>query len=197
MIKIALIPFFILFLSCNVNRKDMPAPKSKNDFVHKKLVIKDSIANDYYSQALKAVKRDNYIDAKIYLTKAYKIENDNPIIINALANVSYGLREHSRAEALYLHAISIDSNYMLSYISYGNYLRKTHQSEKANRILLMAIKVKPDDYYKALIYQDLALINVDLKKCGDAKDYANKAKIFSLSQDLSHFVQEIDSLCKN
>ena len=195
MIKIALLTFFILFFSCNTKRKY--TPKSKNDFAHEKLVIKDSLANDYYSQGLKAIRRNNYIDAKNYFNKAYKIENNNPIIVNALASASFGSGDHSRADALYLHAISTDSNYILSYIGYANYLRQKRQLEKANKILLMAIHVKPDDYYKAWIYHDLALVNVDLNKCDDAIEYANKAKIFSSSQDLSYFVKEIESLCKN
>ena len=104
--------------------------------------------------------------------------------------------DNSTAEALYLRAISIDSNYRLSYLNYANYLRQKHQPERANSILLKAIQFNRSDYDKGSIYHDLALLSIDLKNCDSAMEYAKKARIFSPDQYLS-FVQEIESLCKN
>ena len=193
MFKIAIIIICSLIFSCNTDKKDSSARKSKNNYDRERPRIKDSIANDYYSQGLNAVKQDKLTDAENYFYKADKIENNNPIIVTARANIAYALGDSSRGESLYLHAISIDSVYVLSYLNYAKHLRQEHQPERANSILLKAIHFNPNDYDKGRIYHDLALLSIDLNSCDSAMEYAKKARIFSPDQYLS-FVQEIESL---
>jgi tetratricopeptide (TPR) repeat protein len=197
MFKITLIAIFSFIVSCKTEKKHSSATKSANDDARERPKIKDSIARDYYSKGLDAMKQEKLTDAESYFSKADKIENNNPLILNALASMAYALGDSLRGESLYLHIISIDSVYALAYLNYAKHLLRGHQLERANGVLLKAIHHNPDDYYKGRIYHELALLNVDLNNCDSAIEYAKKAKVFSVSQDLSYLVEDIYSLCNH
>lgn len=195
MIKIAVITICTLTISCNANRKDSSITENRNSLTYERPKIKDSTAQDYYGKGLNAVKKEKDADAEYFFRKADTVENNNPIIITALGNMAYGLGDSLKGEFLYLRAISIDSIYSLSYLNYAEHLKKGHQFEKANSILLKAIQFNPHDYDKGRIYHDLALLSIEMNKCDRAKEYSKRARLFSPDQ-YGSFVQEIESVCK-
>ncbi len=195
-IKIAVITVCTLTISCNANRKDSSVKENSNSLTYERPKIKDSTAKDYYSKGLNAVKKERDADAEYFFRKADTAEINNPIILTALGNMAYVLGDSLRGESLYLHAISIDSIYTLSYLNYAQHLKKEHQLEKANSILLKAIQFNPHDYDKGSIYHDLALLSVEMNNCDSAKEYSKRARLLSPGQ-YGSFVQEIESICKN
>ena len=194
-----------IFFACKGqtdNTKDNPSlSKMRNVIVNDNLLIRDTVAKNYFMKGLDAINFDGFADAKKYFLKANEIEKNNPIILNGLANVINKLGDSLEAETLYLQAISIDSNYIISYVNYGNLLRQRHQLEKAKRILLQGFRFNPSDHEKTGLYYNLAMVNLNLHKCKEAIDCANKAKSYSPDQtekeSLSGFVQEINSLCED
>jgi tetratricopeptide (TPR) repeat protein len=195
MIKIAVITVCTITISCSANRTDSSVAENSNSIIYTRPIIKDSTAQNYYTKALNAAKKENAADAEYYFRKADTAENNNPIILTALGNMAYVLGDSLRSESLYLRAISIDSIYTLAYLNYAKHLKQQHQLERANIILLKAIHSNPDDYDKGRIYHDLALLNIDLNNNDSAMEYAKKAKLLSPDQ-YGSFVQEIESIYK-
>ena len=195
MLKIAVISLCTLIISCKVNRKDSSITEHRNKFTYERPKIKDSIAQDYYSKGLDAVKKEEAVKAEYYFRKADTAENNNPIIITALGNMAYVLGDSLRGSYLYLRAISIDSIYALAYLNYAKHSREEHQLERANILLLKAIHFNPDDYDKGRIYHDLASLNIDLNNRDSAIEYAKKAKLFSPDQ-YGSFLEEIEATYK-
>ncbi len=205
MIRVISIFSLFIFLACKGqtdNSKDNPSlSKMRNVIVNDNLLIKDTIAKNYFMQGLDAISFDNFTDAKKYFLKANEIEKNSPIILNGLANIINKLGDSLEAETLYLRSISIDSNYIISYVNYGNYLRQQHRLEKAKNILLQGFRFNPSDQEKTGLYYNLALVNLNLNNCDEAIECANKAKSSTPNQtekeSLTSFVQEIKSLCKD
>lgn len=205
MIKVIFAFSLFLFFSCkgqtDKSKDDASISKIKNVVVYDNLVIKDTTAKNYFIQGVNAINFDGYADAKKYFLKANEIEENNPIILNGLANVINKLGDSLQAETLYLRSISIDSNYIISYVNYGNYLRQRHQLEKAKSVLLQGLKFNPSDQEKTGLYYNLALVNLNMDKCGEAQEFANKAQSSTPNQtekeELKRFVQEIETLCKH
>ena len=206
MIKVSLAFSLFLFLSCKgqtENSKDnnTSISKMKNVVVYDNLLINDTTAKNYFIQGLNALNFDGYADAKKCFSKANEIEENNPIILNGLANVINKLGDSLQAETLYIRSIAIDSNYIISYVNYGNYLRQRHQLEKAKNILLQGFKFNPNDQEKTGLYYNLASVNLNMDKCDEAQECATKAQSSTPNQaekeDLKRFVQEIKTLCKH
>jgi tetratricopeptide (TPR) repeat protein len=195
MIKIAVITICTLTISCNANRKDSSVTENRNSHIYERPKIKDSTAQDYYGKGLNAIKKEKAADAENFFHKADTVENNNPIIITALGNMAYVLGDSLKGESLYLRAISIDSIFSLSYLNYAEHLKKGHQLEKANSILLKAIQFNPYDYDKGRIYHDLALLSIEMNNCDSAKEYSKRARLFSPDQ-YGSFVREVESVCK-
>jgi len=59
------------------------------------------------------------------------------------ADVFWSMKQNAKAEAYYLKAIKFKPDYVKSYASYSNFLKRTGQKERAREVLEQGLKVKP------------------------------------------------------
>jgi Tfp pilus assembly protein PilF len=173
-----LIITFLTFFSCNKSNDDSKKIvylDNQHDIINFNYKFKNSIASELNSLALKKVEENNNFEAKKLFEKAYKIENDNVVLINNLALVNVRLNQKNNVEELYKKAFLVDSNYIGSYINYGDFLNIHSRFDEANKILLKGLDKNPTNQQKTSLYFNLSLIMGKQKQYEFALEYAHYA----------------------
>lgn len=104
--------------------------------------VKSNQAKEYLISGDQEHKNKNYDIALQYFEKANKVEPNNPLIINSLANIECALGRKKTAYSHFKKAISLDTAYLISYASYGTCLEK-------NKEHLMAIDILKRGFQKS------------------------------------------------
>ena len=117
--KIILTICLILIVSCKNKKTD-----AIMNFNYDNLNISNNEAKKLCIEGMKEVQIKNFEEAKIAFEKANKIEQNNVIVMNALANTVNILGEKEKAENLYKNSLKIDENFTPTYGNYGNFLNE-------------------------------------------------------------------------
>ena len=176
--KIKYFIFLLLLNSCNNNpgTKDVIIESNaKNVIAYENILISDTIAKKLFIKGLQAIEGSDYSVAMDCFDKANKIEANNVIILNGLANIQNRLGKKIEAEKLYKSAISIDSTYIISYINYGNLLMEKNQLAEANEVLLTGLQFNSSNSERTSLYYNLALTNLKSNHCESAKGFISLA----------------------
>ncbi len=171
------------------------------NFNYGNLNIADKKAKELCIEGMNQIQVENFEEAKAALEKANAIEQNNVIIMNALANTVNILGETNKAESLYKNSLKIDENFMPTYVNYGNLLNEQKRFDESESILLKGLAKEPITRYKEGLYFNLSLIMKKQGKCSEARNYANLA-LENCEPEDSHrneikiFISEINTSCE-
>ncbi len=171
------------------------------NFNYGNLNITNNQAEKLCIEGMNQIQMENFEDAKISLEKANAIEQNNVVIMNALANTVNILGETGKAENLYKNSLKTDENFMPTYVNYGNLLNEQRRFEESEKILVEGLKKNPITRYKVGLYFNLSLIMKKQHKCLNAKKYAELALENceiddARREDIIDFMNEIKRDCE-
>ena len=189
---------FLLFntiISCNQKDKNkiVYKDKTKEAIFYKNKEIKNSSAREIFRNGLENVEIENYIKAKEYFIKADKIESNNPIILNAIAETESRLGDDIKSNKILRHVLSIDSTYLPTYINLGRNYCHNKQYEKARDTYLNGTKYISNKnlHTKSTLYLNLSIVYNRLKDCQNAIKYSNEALKYSQDEVLSKYANKV------
>ena len=127
----------IFVFSCNSkNNENIVYDNSEKNLIdYENLKIKNSEAKKTFIDGLKNVENIEYENAYSKFIEANKIEPNNVLILNGLANVENLQGKKLEAEKKFKEAIKIDSLYIPSYVNYGKLLHEQTKYSDADKIL--------------------------------------------------------------
>jgi len=194
--KIILIFYLLIIVSCKNEKTD-----AIMNFNYDNLNISNNEAKKLCIEGMNKAQMKNFEEAKIILEKANEIEQNNVIIMNALANTVNILGETEKAENLYKNSLKNDESFMPTYGNYGNLLNEQKRFDESEKILLEGLKREPIKSYKVGLYFNLSLIMKKQKQCKTAKQYAelsleNCEIDDARREDIIDFMNEIKRDCE-
>lgn len=97
-------------------------------------------------------------NAKKYLEKCYKIDQNNYIVLNNLANIFLKEKNVIKAEKYYLKSINLKDDYLLAIVNLAILYQNLGKLEESKKFYLRAIKLSPK---RISIYFNLSRIDSD------------------------------------
>jgi tetratricopeptide (TPR) repeat protein len=161
--------------------------------------IKDKNAKALFNEGLEKVENLNFEIAKEKFIEANKIESNNPIILNGIAQVESKMGNIDKSIEISLKIISIDSTYAETYANLGqNYLR-IGEYEKARDILIGGMKFidNGSSETKPILFVNLAVAYLNLGDCKNALKYSNEAIEISQNQKIIDFAKKVKNESRN
>jgi len=171
------------------------------NFNYNNLNIANNQAKKLFIEGMNEMQMKNFEESKIAFEKADEIEQNNVIIMNALANTLNILGETDKAENLYKNSLKTDESFMPTYVNYGNLLNEQRRFDESEKILLEGLRKEPIKRYKVGLYFNLSLIMKKQSKCLEAEQYAQLA-LENCEIDDAHrkgitdFISEIKTNCE-
>jgi Tfp pilus assembly protein PilF len=193
--KIILTICLAVIVSCKNEKTD-----AIMNFNYDNLNIANNEAKKLCAKGMNEMQMKNFEESKIALEKANKIEHNNVIIMNALANTVNILGETEKAENLYKNSLKTDESFIPTYVNYGNLLNEQRRFDESEKILLNGLKKEPIKRYKVGLYFNLSLIMKKQNKCLEAEQYAELAlencdPADIHRKDITTFIDEIKTRC--
>lgn len=194
--KIILIFYLLIIVSCKNEKTD-----AIMNFNYNNLNISNKEAKKLCIKGMNEAQMKNFEESKNALEKANEMEQNNVIIMNALANTVNILGETEKAENLYKKSLKTDKSFILTYGNYGNFLNEQRRFDESEKILLEGLKREPIKRYKVGLYFNLSLIMKKQNKCKIAKQYAELSlENCEIDDDrkegIIDFINEINSDCE-
>jgi Tfp pilus assembly protein PilF len=200
-----LILLLFLLISCAQKNKneDVYKNNTKDIILYDNAGIKNLEAKEFFNNGLKSIEAENYAKAKEDFIAADKIENYNPMILNAIAEVESRLGDDKKSNKILQNILSIDSTYLPTYINLGRNYSHNKQYEKAKNIYLKGIKYISDKklHTKSTLFLNLSLTYTKLGDCKNGLKYSTEALKFSQNKVLSKYAAKIilrnKQMCKS
>lgn len=194
----------ILFtISCNRNKSNVIyslEPKPRQVILSAdSTYIKDKNALKLFENGLSKIKEKKYADAKALFQKADKIEPNNIVILDCLANIESPLGNNRKSIEMFYKILPIDSTYINCYINLGQSLMLERNYDEATNILVLGLK-KSKNYsldQKSTLYLNLAISYNNLKNCEEGLNYAEKALEISQNNDFKEFAEKVKKESEN
>ena len=139
----------------------------KKKYIEAKEVLNDFIKNNktskidikfYYTLYLVSDRLKEFQNAKKYLEKCTKINQNNHIVLNNLGNIFFKEGNIVRAEKLYLQSYNLKNNYVIVILNLAILYQNIGNFEKAKNYYLKAIKLSPK---QLSIYYNLSRFDRD------------------------------------
>lgn len=161
--------------------------------------IKNPEALELFTKGLKKIASKNYKKAKELFLKANKIENNNIVILDALASVESHLGNNRQSINMFYKNMRKDSIQVNTYINLGQILMLERRYEEANKILMLGLKngEKVNLDQKPGLLLNLAISFNNLQQCDKGLKYANQALEISQNNEFSKFARGIIQESKN
>ncbi len=155
--------------------------------------IKNKTAKKIFGEGLVNVENEEFELAKVKFIEADKIENRNPIILNAIAQSEIRLGNTEKSNQLSIKIISIDSTYVETYINLGQNYMSSRNYEKAKEILLKGRKFTTDNNLrvKSILLINLAIAYNNLEDCKNGLKYSSEAIEISQDEQLTEFANKV------
>jgi tetratricopeptide (TPR) repeat protein len=182
--------FLILFIvySCDKNYK-----KNEKDAGSIEIIIGDqkseldiflgneSFKNDEAKRlnnlGIKFIKENQYKKAEEYFIAAYRLEPDNPTILNNLGNIYRKIGTKRMALEYYNESFAFsDSTYFNAAYNMGITYNYMEEYEKSKEILEFIISQTKDDNEKIFAKYEIVRAYVNQNKCSNAKNLYNEIK---------------------
>src|ERR1700722_12626135 len=131
----------LIFLGCLIllSCRSKSGSDIRNVVLHNDNHIPDKRANEYFETGLQYVQRENYGKAKTYFEKADRICPNLPVILNAIGNCYCGMNFPDHGAPYFEHALKADSDFVKTYINYGNCLNGINDYAKAKEIFYLGL----------------------------------------------------------
>lgn len=166
--------FLMIFYSCN-NHVD--SFKSKRvSFSNNYIPIKSTKANQYFTLGVNALAKNQFEKALKYFIESNKLETGNVMILNSIGNTECDIGNCEAGFSYFNEAISLDSLFLDSYISYGTSLGKAQQYPKAiNTLKLGLSKSKSNQFEHYALCFNLAVYYYKSGNCAQARHFIDIA----------------------
>ncbi|NRS87527.1 tetratricopeptide (TPR) repeat protein [Flavobacterium sp. 7E] len=172
---------------------------TKDVILYKNDGIKDKTAKSLFAEGLESVDNQNFEKAKEKFIEADKIERNNPIILNGIAQAETTLGNVKKSNEISLNIISIDSTYTETYSNLGqNYLR-SGEYEKAKEILIKGLKYTSDNDLstKSILILNLSIAYLNLRDCNNAEKYSSEVIEISRNEKVTDFARKVNAQSKD
>ena len=139
----------------------------KKKYIEAKEVLNDFIKNNktskidikfYYTLYLVSDRLKEFQNAKKYLEKCTKINQNNHIVLNNLGNIFFKEGNIEKAEKLYLQSLNLKNNYLIVIINLAILYQNVGNFENSKKYYLKAIELSPE---KFSIYYNLSRFDKD------------------------------------
>ena len=184
--------------SCKGQNEEKVKIDTKDVIHYKNDGIKDKTAKSLFAEGLESVDNQNFEKAKEKFTEADKIERNNPIILNGIAQAETRLGNIKKSNEISLNIISIDSTYTETYSNLGqNYLRSS-EYEKAKEILIKGLKFTSDNDLstKSILILNLSIAYLNLRDCNNAEKYSSEVIKISQNEKVTDFARKVNEQSK-
>jgi len=189
--------FILLLILFSCNEKKVNNVKFKSEtkdilFYDNKEII-NLTARKLFSEGLKEVDAQNYKLAREKFTEADKLESKNPIILNGIAQVESRLGNTKKAIDISLNIISIDSNYVETYVNLGQNYMEQKNYNRAKEILIQGLKFtdKTSLYTKSILLINLSIAYKNLNDCENALKYVTESLKISRDKEIIKFAENL------
>ena len=145
-------------------------------------------AKIYYSLYLSFNGLKEVKDAKKYLEKCLKINNNNHIALNNLANIYFEEGNFLKAEKFYLKSLENKNDYLIANINIAIFYQDIGKLEEAKKFYLKAIGLSPK---QISIYYNLSRIDkkfIDKEKIKYLSNIMKNEKITSMEMGYGYFL---------
>jgi tetratricopeptide (TPR) repeat protein len=190
-----LFTLLLILYSCNEKKANNVKVKSdtKDILFYNNEEIINLTARKLFSEGLKEVDAQNYTLAREKFTEADKLESKNPIILNGIAQAESRLGNTKKAIDISLNIISIDSNYVETYVNLGQNYMEQRNYNKAKEILIQGLKFtdKTSIYTKSILLINLSIAYKNLNDCENALKYATESLKISRDKEIIKFAKNL------
>ena len=161
--------------------------------------IKDKTAKNLFHEGLEKVDEGNYEEANEKFIEADKIEAKNPIILNGIAQTESSLGNMEKSIQISLNVISIDSNYIETYVNLGQNYMQRQDYVKAKEILFKGLRFanKTSQYTKSILLLNLAVAHRESGDCINGLKYINEAIEISRDREFKDYAEKIKRKCED
>lgn len=194
--------FFILslfFYSCNEKNNVKVKSETKDVIFYENKEIIDLTARKLFGEGLNQIDNQNYKLAKQKFIEADKIESNNPVILNAIAQAESRLGNSKKSIEMSRNIISIDSNYVETYVNLGqNYMEQKKYIE-AKGILTLGLKFtdKTSLFTKSILLINLSIACNNSNDCENGLKYAIESIKISEDKEFIKFAENIKKESEN
>lgn len=210
-LKVVLFCLFVCCFSCKKNEtetnqevKVVTIEEKRGEVIfYNNEDILNNEARDLFIKGLNLVEMGQFEEAKPYFIKADKLELNNIIILNALANTEARVGDFETASTMYEKNIELYPSYFNNYVNYGQFLGANHEYQKAVDILLKGKEYLSDSdssYEISAYYFNLALAYMYLSDCENALKYAYEAQTITRDEIIENssisLIKEIQRRCE-
>lgn len=183
------------FVSCMEKKKEKIKYKieTKDVLFYENDGIKNKTAKEIFIKGLEYVELENFQSAKEKFIQADKIENKNPIILNAIAETEISLGNAEKSNEILLKTLLIDSTYSSTYINLGQNYMKLRDYNNARAILLKGLKITTDKdlHIKSVLLLNLAITFNNLGDFNNGLKFSNQAIEISQDKKLRDFASRV------
>ncbi len=168
-------------------KKYILAREILNNFIKNNKTSKIDI-KFYYTLYLVSDRLREFQNAKKYLEKCLKINENNHIVLNNLGNIFYREGNTLKAEKLYLKSYNLKENYLIVVLNLAILYQNLGNFEKSKKYYLEAIKLSPK---QLSIYYNLSRIDqnyIDGNKILFIKNILDNEKIADLEASYGFFL---------
>ena len=189
--------FVLLFLCYSCNEKNTSNVKVKSNtkdvLFYENNEIIDLTARKLFGEGLKEVDNQNYKSAKEKFIEANKIESKNPIILNGIAQAESRLGNTEKSIEMSLNIISIDSNYVETYVNLGQNYMEQRNYLKAKEVLTLGLKFtnKTSTYTKSILLINLSIACNNSNDCENGLKYAIESIKISEDKEFRKFAENV------
>lgn len=202
--RIEKIMYLVIILTLNSckgqDKNQVKNETDSNDIIYyQNSGIKDKNAKALFNEGLEKVENLNFEIAKEKFIEANKIESNNPIILNGIAQVESKMGNIEKSIEISLKIISIDSTYAQTYANLGqNYLR-IGEYESARDILIKGMKFidNGSSETKPVLFINLSVAYLNLGDCKNALKYSTEAIEISQNQKIKDFAEKLKNESRN
>ena len=193
-ITYAIILIFTLNSCKGQNDNDVKYKKDTKDVIfYRNEGIKDEDAKSLFAKGLENVDIQNFEKAKQKFIEADKIENNNPIILNGIAQAEARLGNIEKSNQISLNIISIDSTYTATYSNLGQNYLKLKDYKKAKDILVSGLKFTNHCSLetKSILILNLSIAYLNLGDCANALKYSDEVLKISENQQIINSAEKV------
>ncbi|MFV8377005.1 tetratricopeptide repeat protein [Flavobacterium sp. LB1P71] len=157
--------------------------------------IKNRKALSLFETGLKKINTKEYESAKDFFIKADKIEPNNIVILDCLANIESAIGNNKKSTEMLYNNISKDSTFVNSYLNLGANLMNEKKYQEAKKILLIGLEKckKINLHQKSSLLLNLAISCNNLNECDNGLKYAQQALKISQNDNFTVFAEKIIS----
>ena len=157
--------------------------------------IKNRKALSLFETGLKKINTKEYESAKGFFIEADKIEPNNIVILDGLANIESALGNNKKSTEMLYDNIAKDSTFANSYLNLSSNLMKEKKYQESKKILLIGLEKckKINLHLKSSLFLNLAISYNNLNECDNGLKYAQQALKISQNDNFTVFAEKIIS----